>query len=126
MAPQTLTKLNVSGLCHLAQIGLVAVLLVAVAPQVAGAQDCTSPAQFSAIAHQYQGVTLLADLPAPADFLRDFNAIPPVSHITAERVLIFRRPGVPRDLVGFFEDGCLNIWATPVRELIDRTLGEFL
>ena len=57
-------------------------------------------------------------------FIDRLNAIPPVSDLSGDEVLIMRKRSTPYDFVAFFTDGCYSGNAKLLQPLIDSLLRD--
>ena len=99
-------------------------LLFALFATTARAECVTAPQLMEQIVAQVPGAQVRS---APDGFMTEFNAMPPVTNIPADQVLIFSHPSKKAVLVTMFYKGCWvasqQLAAQQLQELLKKVEG---
>lgn len=109
------------------------VLALTVALLFAGAgidaAECVTPAKVGADIKTIRPATVFHEIASAkvAAWMRAFNAIPPVTALVADHIIIFSHEGLPYFVGAFFSGGCLvhavKIWPPQMRMIEEKIAG---
>ena len=110
-----------------AVLGTAFVLAGAIGRELVAEETCTSFAVVEESAGRH-GIVIVHDLRGrdAAAWLAAYNAVPPVTSLAGDQVVLLDGLDAPTMLVMVFADGCLTLWWEEGRALVERITADVL
>jgi hypothetical protein len=110
-----------------AALGAAFLLSGAIGRELVAEEACTSFAVVEESAGRH-GIAIVHDLRGAdaAAWLAAYNAVPPVTSLAGDQVVLLDGQGAPTMLVMVFADGCLTVWWEEGHALVELITADVL